>query len=162
MELQVAAGGTPSEILSIPAFVHPIIYYLVEYPLMLIYLHGPAFGVIGFWQGKTMPDICSSVTAVDAAHWEINKQMCADLIRRKLNGFIVFVCIVWYFLTLVYLQLLFMRCCFARFRSGQNPQRPTRCSSHRSSPRATPSVVQACSLKCDDPSTCAPPPTDHG
>jgi hypothetical protein len=63
--------------------------YFVWIPLTKLYLHGPAWGSVGFWQGKSKRDICSALTGVDAEFW-IGENMlkCDETIWRKVESFL--------------------------------------------------------------------------
>src|SRR5437762_10585381 len=48
---------------------------LVAMPMFYIYLNGPSLnGWSPFWAGRSMGDICSSITKVDSHHWMSSDQ----------------------------------------------------------------------------------------
>ena len=43
----------------------------IAIPMFYVYLNGPSLGGFSpFWTGKSLPDICSSITKVDSKFWE--------------------------------------------------------------------------------------------
>lgn len=63
-----------------------LLRYVVEKPIALVYLRGPAFNGYGFWEGLSKADICSRFTNVDARHWARNEHMCDEIIDNKLHA----------------------------------------------------------------------------
>ena len=49
-----------------------------------IYIHGPSW--LGFYEGQSLSDICSTITKVDAEHWQTFKDPCLILIKRKVRS----------------------------------------------------------------------------
>ncbi len=58
-------------------------------PLTLLYLQGPLLAGFGFYQGKSLIDICSVITKVEAAFWAQHTEKCNDLIYLQVNSFIL-------------------------------------------------------------------------
>ena len=73
---------------------------LLEAPLLHIFLHGPAIGGYGFWEGKPLSGICQEMTQISAAHWEHNPAVCEALVERKFDALLVLVYFGVYLLVL--------------------------------------------------------------
>jgi len=60
------------------------LFALIWAPFMHLYLHGPSFPILGgFWRGKSLSEICYSLTN-DMDYERINQGRCAELL---FNGF---------------------------------------------------------------------------
>ncbi len=81
----------------------------IELPLKQLYRYGPSvslfsFGEFGFWQGRTLPQICSRMTQQDASFWARNIEECKDIYKAKEFAFVMMIqtiaymsFIVWFF-----------------------------------------------------------------
>lgn len=78
-----------------------VFYWLLEKPIEILYLRGPAIFGYGFWEGLPRADICSRLTGVDSRHWIISVVECDAIIERKLQGmyialyFAVYMLLLW-------------------------------------------------------------------
>jgi hypothetical protein len=61
----------------------------IRLPLERLYMLGPALSGWGFWAGKRLEDICSELTKVPAATWELMRHECEALVRRQFESFYV-------------------------------------------------------------------------
>ena len=66
---------------------------IVLYPLEQLYWNGPRLlSHFGFWQGKSLPEICSSLTGVAESHWTVsdaNELQCSEMAQRKYGAFLI-------------------------------------------------------------------------
>lgn len=88
---------------SVP-LLHPICWLLqaiILRPLELLYLHGPDLGGYGFWNGKTLPEICSSLSGVGASFWQRHSFECQAIVQRRFFGNLVFLALTVYFWLIV-------------------------------------------------------------
>ncbi len=67
-------------------YIYTIIFVL---PLTLLYLQGPLLAGFGFYQGRTLIDICSTITNVNSEFWTQNIGKCSDIIYVHLNSFLL-------------------------------------------------------------------------
>jgi hypothetical protein len=58
-----------SLIRSVALIIYKIYLFVIVIPLFYIYVNGPSFHGYLFWGGKSLPDICASITKVDAHFW---------------------------------------------------------------------------------------------
>lgn len=58
-----------SLIRSVAMVIYKIYLFVIVIPLFYIYVNGPSFHGYLFWGGKSLPDICASITKVDAHFW---------------------------------------------------------------------------------------------
>jgi len=75
----------------------------VAMPMFYIYINGPAIGNFGFWRGKSLPDICSTITKVDSHFWtSSNEKMyeCELIVFREYHSFMVGILSIVYLLVL--------------------------------------------------------------
>lgn len=74
-----------------------------------LYLYGPAYNHIGFWQGKPKYEICFSISQVDMVSWvqdSAQRSRCDALIFQYFDSF--YIC-YHIFLTFVVLKCLYER-----------------------------------------------------
>jgi hypothetical protein len=76
-------------------------WVLLEYPLYILYIHGPSLNGWLFYEGRSIDEICADLTNVPNQHWLLNISECKSLISRKLTAIIVFI----YFM--VYMMIIF-------------------------------------------------------
>ena len=63
--------------------------------IRILYLKGPNFHGYGFWQGKELADICSSLTNIPAHHWYTNEKennvtsQCTKRIETNIESIVV-------------------------------------------------------------------------
>lgn len=82
--------------------------YIIKYSgfnlFRYIYVNGPSYRSIGFWQGMDEDDICNFLTNVSSKHWKENSGECSMLIDRKTESFCIGVVMVlllfflWYYI----------------------------------------------------------------
>ncbi len=73
-------------------FFYKIYLIVVAIPMFYLYMNGPSIGNIGFWSGKSLPDICSTITKVDAHFWTSSSekmQECEIIVFREYHAFMV-------------------------------------------------------------------------
>jgi len=86
----------------------------IEDPLFELYINGPAFHGVGFWQGKPNEDICAELTSVSSSHWIKDSQECNDIIQRRFFSTVVVIYTAIYFTVLFKLAAVAARsrpCC---------------------------------------------------
>ena len=64
---------------------------LLTYPLRMLYLHGPRWGRVGFWEGRSEPNICAELTGAPAVLWQREHGECRSMIDRKVAGIAVLI-----------------------------------------------------------------------
>lgn len=82
-------------------WLYKLFLFLVVMPLFYVYMNGPSLGGYGAWGGKSLPDICSTVTNVDSHYWTSSKESMAEceiIVFREFNTFLVGVCSIMYFM----------------------------------------------------------------
>ena len=72
-------------------------------PLLAIYLYGPSFMNIGFWNGKSSGEICTNISTLGPDFWSSRSNDCIDIILSRFEAFVfslssVFWCIILYIL----------------------------------------------------------------
>lgn len=70
---------------------------LILSPLARLYLHGPSFGGIGFWNGISIYTICSQKTTLLPEFWKSHSTECIQLISKHFYGGVVLFETVTYF-----------------------------------------------------------------
>jgi len=67
------------------------LWYTIGKPLVGLYMHGPTLMGYGFWEGRSLPEICSTLTGVDAIYWatEAQSAQCTELVARKAVSYVV-------------------------------------------------------------------------
>lgn len=77
--------------ITLPYYAKSLLFWTVEYPLLLLYMHGPRFGSWGFWNGMDYWHICAEMSGVPSTHWLIpeNGVTCYQLIYQRFYSFIV-------------------------------------------------------------------------
>lgn len=97
-------------------------YLLFEYPLLMLYMHGPTLNGFGFWEGRSLSDICSVLTNVPSLHWTASRDNvleCASLIDRKFQSLMVMLYFVVYMsMLLTTLTSLYKHCLRNALRSS--------------------------------------------
>jgi hypothetical protein len=68
-------------------FASVIYMYLFTNPLRLLYLCGPSYGSLGFWEGKSLTEICSIESGVTELMWMSNMSDCTQLVDKKFVAF---------------------------------------------------------------------------
>jgi hypothetical protein len=66
--------------------------FFIVMPLFYVYVNGPSIYGVGFWRGKSFPDICSSVTSVQASFWtesQVNASECEMIVLREFTSILV-------------------------------------------------------------------------
>ena len=109
---------TISEILDcsrkyLPECLINVAWYLIGFPLRILYFNGPSLAGLGFWEGRSGEDICSQLTNVDASFWifgDDRKQACLDIIDRKFYGFAVTMGTIIYFVFIYWAIFACIRC----------------------------------------------------
>lgn len=81
--------------------IRSILFFIIELPLLTLYLHGPRLGGYGWYQGMAYSAICAEITNVPEEHWKENSATCIALIGRRFEGFLVAVYFIGYSLLLV-------------------------------------------------------------
>ena len=61
--------------------------WTVSRPLINLYLLGPT--QLGFWGGKSLPDMCAEISQAKASFWISNPEECTDLVQHKVGSFLV-------------------------------------------------------------------------
>jgi hypothetical protein len=69
-------------------------------PLARLYLHGPSWGSIGFWNGVDINIICAQKTQLSVSFWENNSSQCLTLISKQFYGIVVMFETIFYFFML--------------------------------------------------------------
>jgi hypothetical protein len=96
------------------SWVLPIYLRIYSYffwvPAIKLYMQGPAFSNLGFWNGKSKIDICAAVTNIDAQFWisKDNMQKCDETIFKKLESFLTIthcIFVAFLFITVCYWML---------------------------------------------------------
>lgn len=83
--------------------LYRIYFYLMIFPMYYLYLYGPALQGYGFWNGKTYPQICSSLSSVhDDQFWATdgNRQKCEEMILQHFSAFVSLITFFFYMLML--------------------------------------------------------------
>lgn len=71
-------------------------------PLAKLYLLGPSINNnIGFWQGKSLIDICAEITQTSSVFWQNHPSQCFTIVENRFFGFVsviecLIVFIFWY------------------------------------------------------------------
>ena len=66
------------------------IYQNIIYPIFFdLYSRGPALFGYGFYEGKTLVDICQTITNVNSDFWKNNYLQCEMMINKKVEAFII-------------------------------------------------------------------------
>jgi hypothetical protein len=86
---------------TVPSPVRTVLFVLIELPLLYLYLQGPQFAGIGFWEGQPFHAICHQLTKVDADHWQENMDVCEQVIERKFYAVLVAVYCVLYIICVI-------------------------------------------------------------
>lgn len=86
---------------AVPSLLVTAFFWLIEFPMLALYLHGPSFNGWAFWAGKSHDEICSTLTGVDAAHWRVHEAVCETLIYNRFQSHLWFIVIVLYFVLVV-------------------------------------------------------------
>ena len=78
---------------------------LFSLPIRYVYRQVPFFrtpmGEMGFWGGRTLPQICAQITSLKPDYWVAHADECATLYHEKEEGFValcsfvVFACIFY-------------------------------------------------------------------
>lgn len=63
-----------------------MIVRFLTYPIRKLYLFGPRWGSVGFWEGRQKEDICAEITGSPAAFWKQAEAQCDALINRKVQS----------------------------------------------------------------------------
>jgi hypothetical protein len=80
-------------------------------PFLTVYLHGPAIGAYGFWQGRHLAEICSQLTSVSAPFWYRHSDECLALITQRAESYVVFFLFSLYLIVMLkILWLCFYKC----------------------------------------------------
>lgn len=66
---------------------HGIASY-ITIPFKSLYMRGPSF--LGCWEGKTMYEICSSMTGTNKEVWENNTEQCIIMISNRMDSLVIF------------------------------------------------------------------------
>ena len=69
-------------------------------PLRTLYMYGPMFYNIGFWEGKEPSEICQAMTNHKQLFWEENPGECHVLIENRFYAFKTTIEVLLYFLVL--------------------------------------------------------------
>lgn len=110
--------------------IRSVLLFIFEIPLLTLYLEGPRFYGIGFYQGMTRPAICSELTMVGEEHWRLHEDVCNQLIGQHFESFVI----AFYFLIYTILLLSFCirtccytqwLCCCRRKRTDPKPKPPS-------------------------------------
>lgn len=75
-----------------------VVDLFIGFPVRSLYLKGPSFSGFGFWEGRDIAGICSYFSNVPASFWLTHIVECTEMIDKKLNAFIVSVCVGSYVL----------------------------------------------------------------
>lgn len=66
-----------------------LLAYVLDRPLLELYMHGPALMGWGFHEGKEHALICAEYTGIPEMHWREAVEECEILIMRKFNALLV-------------------------------------------------------------------------
>lgn len=80
-------------------------YITITYPLEQLYVRG-------FWRGRTMPEICSSLAPVrgDSAFWHSQPAACAALVHAHFDSYAIWVYMGLYWMAVaVILRVIFRK-----------------------------------------------------
>lgn len=72
--------------------------YVFELPIWVMYLKGPSFFGVGFWENKDFDEICSELTRVSNQHWQHAADECRALIYQRFASFLVMFYVTVYFM----------------------------------------------------------------
>ena len=78
--------GVWSFLTAVPSRMYNV---LVRNHLRRLYLHGPAFMGVGFWQGRAPTDICAHLTKFTSDFWTAHPEECDLIIQQHLRTFFV-------------------------------------------------------------------------
>lgn len=89
----------------IPLPLRIVFRYTIEWPLRLLYFHGPSISAIGFWNGMSPEQICHVLTNSKLPHdfWYRSEEDCYAMVERQYWSFLVSVLCVVYFICLALL-----------------------------------------------------------
>lgn len=73
-----------------------MIVRLLIYPIRKLYLYGPRWGSVGFWEGRQREDICAEITGSPASFWKQSEAQCNALIDRKVQSVAVLLAVSAY------------------------------------------------------------------
>lgn len=82
-------------------------------PLAYLYFHGPFFGGYAFWAGKSLDDICHSLTNVNSNFWRSSQEnmiQCHSITMKSFHSFVTGIMMLLYFTTLFGVVSLTVRC----------------------------------------------------
>jgi hypothetical protein len=96
-------------------------YYFIEWPILKLYLLGPAF--MGFWEGNSAETICAALTNVPEEHWRLYPEICAELLERKSFSYVVILYCAFYFYLLLKLVCMFTKKLFSVWFYKNNERR---------------------------------------
>ena len=93
-------------------YLQMLFYWAVEFPILTLYMRGPAMAGYGFFEGLPQHEICSRITGVPSQHWISSQQAsgeCVAAIQRKISAIVVLVFVVLYAFALVLLLQIVVR-----------------------------------------------------
>jgi hypothetical protein len=94
----------------LPDVVQVILFYLLDAPLLYLYLYGPSFMGIGFWGGRPFEDICAAMTGVSSGHWFELAGRCQSIIKQRFDSFLVLLYVPLFYVVLFALVRRFCLC----------------------------------------------------
>jgi hypothetical protein len=105
----------PGVVRSMYSLFRYAVFSLFELPLLQLYLYGPNVAGFGFWEGHQQDVVCATLTNVHSTHWVEHGDECSRLIYRRFEGYLIFMYVTIYVLTLLSLYV-FVMCRCLRWR----------------------------------------------
>ena len=100
----------------LPAWLRRLLFWLIYVPAAILYFSGPQVWGIGFWQGRSIEQICQEITqsgaVVNPSFWSanpLNHAVCEALVLARFHAFLVLILVLAYFASLLFLVWLLYR-----------------------------------------------------
>jgi hypothetical protein len=78
-------------------YVHKSYEYVILSPLARLYLHGPSWGGMGFWNGLGLHVICSQKTNLMPEFWQTHPMECIQIVSKSFYSLVVLIETLFYF-----------------------------------------------------------------
>lgn len=95
--------------------------YILLYlrPLLFLYMTFPKlFFFFGGWGNETEIEICQDLTSVSSIFWKEHNDICVELIKKKIQAFLLVCNLIAYFLVLCFL----LRCLLRKWKTQKEQQ----------------------------------------
>jgi hypothetical protein len=87
LSIMFRAGKMEAMVWSVCGRANDLYLFIVHQNLRKLYLHGPAIGQFGCWQGMTTEQICARITGQSEIFWLEQADKCQEMVEDRFSSF---------------------------------------------------------------------------